>query len=110
MKRATTSVMSNLVHLSWATINARLNILASEEESAYYAWADEHLDAPARRLPRDEARPNAADEEADARRDLSPPGVLDQGWTPRSAGVHRRSFLQPIAPTDPGASPRGDGA
>ena len=45
MKRATTSVMSNLVHLSWSSINARLNILASEEESAYYAWADEHLDA-----------------------------------------------------------------
>ena len=45
MKRATTSVMSNLVHLSWSSINARLNILASDEESAYYAWADEHLDA-----------------------------------------------------------------
>ena len=45
MKRATTSVMSNLVHLSWSSINARLSILASEEESAYYAWADEHLDA-----------------------------------------------------------------
>ena len=46
MKRATTGVMSSLVHRSWASLNARFNILATEQESAYYAWVDEYLDRP----------------------------------------------------------------
>ncbi len=45
MKQAVTGVLTRIAHESWATINARLDILASDEESAYYAWADEHLDA-----------------------------------------------------------------
>ena len=45
MKRATTGVISSIAHRSWTTLNARLEILASDEESAYYAWADEYVDA-----------------------------------------------------------------
>ena len=44
MKRATTGVMSSLVHRSWASLNAHFRILATEEESAYYASVDEYLD------------------------------------------------------------------
>lgn len=28
----------------WARANARLGIVATADESAYYAWADEYLD------------------------------------------------------------------
>ena len=44
MKRTTTGVMSSLVHRSWASLNARFSIVATEQESAYYAWVDEYLD------------------------------------------------------------------
>jgi hypothetical protein len=33
-----------LVGRLWARANARLRIVATEEESAYYAWVDEYLD------------------------------------------------------------------
>ena len=45
MKRATTGVMSSLVHRPWASLNARFSIVATEQESAYYALVDEYLDS-----------------------------------------------------------------
>ena len=45
MKQAVTGVLTRITHESWATIKARLEIVVSDEESAYYAWADEYLDA-----------------------------------------------------------------
>ena len=36
--------MKRLAHGSWTSVNARLRILASDEESAYYAWVDDYLD------------------------------------------------------------------
>ena len=44
MKGAFTSVMKRFAHGSWAGINARLRIVASDDESAYFAWVDEYLD------------------------------------------------------------------
>jgi hypothetical protein len=34
-----------LVGRLWARANARLRIVATEDESAYYAWVDEYLDS-----------------------------------------------------------------
>ena len=36
--------MSRFVSWSWSRINTRFRILATDEESAYYAWVDEYLD------------------------------------------------------------------
>jgi hypothetical protein len=32
------------VRSSWTRTNARFRIVATDEESAYYAWVDEYLD------------------------------------------------------------------
>jgi hypothetical protein len=39
-----TDGMTRLAHRSWEHVNARLRILATREESAYYAWVDEYVD------------------------------------------------------------------
>jgi hypothetical protein len=52
-----------LVGRLWARANARLRIVASEDESAYYAWVDEYLDrlvGESREIGRVPPRPGTA--------------------------------------------------
>jgi hypothetical protein len=44
MQRSFAGVMTRVLRRSWTSVNARLGILATEDESAYYAWVDEYLD------------------------------------------------------------------
>ena len=44
MERSVRGVTRRIAQWSWAHVNARLNILATDEESEYYAWVDEYLD------------------------------------------------------------------
>jgi hypothetical protein len=38
------SAVKRLMGWLWARTNARVHIVASEDESSYYAWVDEYLD------------------------------------------------------------------
>jgi hypothetical protein len=44
MKRSFSGDLHRLVRSSWTRTNARFRIVATDEESAYYAWVDEYLD------------------------------------------------------------------